>query len=468
MTDRAETFWNEFAIKTTSIILNSRIPFPLDVKKREASKWFNINVPEIKDVCSQLQQTFKTNPNTIYLDIYVTVESEGEKKSTLLERWIMSRNSKDQSDIDTNQSYIDSCILMRALYSTVMFMPSYKLYRKCMQHRRGNIQLSFYMDSSEPIGGGFSSEEQNLKINFKKINTSFGSMNISVEYRKTVKIEMRETVSKPIQIVSNHFGSHSQKKKEENVTSQEIMKNLSRGSVGGGGGGSGGINIPKKHSGHDLKGLIQQDSFSKSPPFSKTYETDSPLSQPSSLNSPPFESMLTKQFNSQGSMKKSFKISFSPFVDSPMANYQPGTKIQESMNSPRLFERIPPTPTFTTNSSPITKRNSIEEAPPFLNYNLNEDEDKEFNETTSIFELEDSGLTFAMGTGMSGLKGSESGYDSDDSEDEEVSTLIRQIDNAPKLISFSDQDPKLTVSLNSLLADLSFLQSDRVKLEMSK
>jgi hypothetical protein len=342
-----------------------------------------LTVPEIKDVCNQLQSTFKTSSDAIYIDIYVTVESEGEKKSTLLERWIIKRNPSEKLEIDGNRSYINSCVLMRALFSTVLVLPSYKLYRKCSTHRRGNIQLSFYMDSSEPIGG-FSIEEQQ-KINFNKVESSFGSMSIMVQYRKVVKIEVRETVSKPIQIVNNHFGSKGiNKKKDPEQNNQEIMKTLSMGSVGGSG------SLEKSQSKRipsGFKGLIQDTSFSKSPPFAKTYDSnDSPLSQPSSLNSPPFESMMSKQFNSQNSLKKSFKISFSPFIDSG-ESYHPGNKITESFGSPKLFERLPETPVFSIKRE---RSDSIIEIPPFLHYELNkQSDDEEDEEKMPTIDLDD-------------------------------------------------------------------------------
>ena len=49
---------------------------------------------------------------------------------------------------------------------------------------------------------------------------------------------------------------------------------------------------------------------------------------------------------------------------------------------------------------------------------------------------------------MSGLKGSgiSGGYESDESDDEIVGSLIRQIESAPKLISFTE-DTKFNISL---------------------
>jgi hypothetical protein len=63
-----------------------------------------------------------------------------------------------------------------------------------------------------------------------------------------------------------------------------------------------------------------------------------------------------------------------------------------------------------------------------------------------------SGLTFALDN-------------ESDSDEEIVGSILRQVENPPKLASFLNES-KFKVSVQSLYKDLSLLQSDKVKLEM--
>lgn len=299
-------------------------------------------------------------------------------------------------------------------------MPSYRLFRNYLRNRRENFQLSFYIDKGDNnvlgIGGGEKKHE------FATITSPFQKLKLSVYYQETFKMEVKETEQKPIEFVKEYFDineSRIRSKSIKSVPQKNIIETPPK------------IDpkfqslpnhqfIPTKEKPILGKSPIITDHFS--PPFSKNIETESPISQPGSLNSPPFDSAMGKYFSygSNGS-KKSFKLRFSPFIDEKNTTTPPQKISSPSPINTSMDKKEDSTPP----SLVITKKEEEKniEIPPFLQYsNLG---NKLYSSENEKLNLDDSGLAFC-------------GTKSDNEEEEEVGNLLQSAENPPKLSIFGD------------------------------
>lgn len=318
-------------------------------------------------------------------------------------------------------------------------MPSYRLYRNYLRNRRENFQLSFYIDKGDSnILLGIGGNEK--KYEFGTISSPFQKFKFFVYYQETFKMEVKEQVSKPIEFVKEYFDVNETRnrsksikliqKKEETPqkldpkfsslpNNQYIHTNIQ--------------NIPTKER-IIQKSPIITDHFS--PPFSKNIETESPVSQPSSLNSPPFDSAMGKYFSQgSGSNKKSFKLRFSPFIDE-RAITTPPQKIP-SPSPVNSIEKNDTPPSIPSVVIPKKEEEKNIEIPLFFQTNISSSIYSSENEK---YNLDDSGLAF--------------GGPKSDTEDDEFGNLLQNVENPPKLSLFGE-DSQFNLDMKNIIFLLS-------------
>jgi hypothetical protein len=424
----------EFSSKIAHIILNARIPFGLDTGKKMPNKSYFLEIPEIHAINKQLTTILGMKPRSLYVDIYVTVTRNSETKSILLERWCIHRDvdSKDQTD---STWYMKSCIIMRSIYTYSLSLPAYQLYKKYLKNRNENISLSFVLDTTEP-NIGFPNDIQPPRVELGVVNTPNQKLRVFVQYRETFELDDKQIEKR--EILTNYFDAQPEtrrratstkgiKKEDRHSVEERRLSDLKAGSM------PAKQFFSEKMEKKEIPFKIgpSPDHFSKSPPFGKTDPTDSPFSQPSSLNSPPFESTLAKQFSGGSQGKRSFKFGFSPFnetIKSPTPGTTPPIKIIEKSESGVTI--VNPLASMTpTASLVITKKSPSVEIHPFLQYRLKDDK---IDDDEELMLLEDSGLAFTS--------------TNSDEEDGDVEGLLRKVENPPGMKSFENGRGKQPIS----------------------
>lgn len=239
-----------FFTKSVQIVLQARLLSDLRYDKDDIgvkiNKWFNIHMESNSDVVKDEIKLWKTlsditqvPPMIIetYIDLrqinaretvllkdendhpWTVTKGGGKKHEVVLERWLIEfdRNDVSGSIIDELPLiYKQAIILFRSLYGFTRLMPAFKL-KKLMNHSKtkklplGNKIL----DGKKPISSkgriGLSkpiiphqmltTESHLTQRNFAPIQTTLGTLKVSVAYRNHYQFE----VSDNEELLSNHF-----------------------------------------------------------------------------------------------------------------------------------------------------------------------------------------------------------------------------------------------------------------------
>ena len=94
------------------------------------------------------------------------------------------------------------CVMARTLYSYVRVLPAYRLYRACRDSRGASHNLAYrLLHSSVPVFPPATSASQRMeRFAFAPIETTTGSLQISVQYQANVVPVMTSAVPRPVSI----------------------------------------------------------------------------------------------------------------------------------------------------------------------------------------------------------------------------------------------------------------------------
>ncbi|XP_074576031.1 autophagy-related protein 13a-like [Curcuma longa] len=216
-TDRTEQIIIHFLHKTLHVVLASRIPHIRPAPRPSAGKrdrWFNLNLGDLPAPIAY-HGAF-TDP--LVIDILLTPRrdaAESEAGEAVVERWIAQcvpwpAASHHPNDVGSFQSrtYKKSAILLRSLYSLLRILPSHRIFRMlCSSAQSYNYELGYRVSS---FAAPFSrAEEADLKqYRFTPVETLFGQLVVSVQYRPSLAAFHLE-ISSPIapMIITDYIGS---------------------------------------------------------------------------------------------------------------------------------------------------------------------------------------------------------------------------------------------------------------------
>lgn len=115
---------------------------------------FNLEIEETDELCKQLDNIFKTKKNNIIcIDVFYEILEQNKK--VLAERWLIQVDTSTQPEIKITTSYIQSCVLVRSLFTYVRIMPAYQLYKSTQKNQRGGVKMHYIITNREPIDAAF-------------------------------------------------------------------------------------------------------------------------------------------------------------------------------------------------------------------------------------------------------------------------------------------------------------------------
>lgn len=229
---------------------------------QKLNKWFNLNMyspsdfmkdelklwsPDLSNIPPMIIETYldlrqlPNNQTVVLIDdnnnSWTVTKSGGKKHEVVLERWLIEFDQKSASSSIVDELpliYKQAIILFRSIYGFTRLMPTFKLKKKLQSD--GNNKLSLgnkILDGNQPISSkgriGLSksiipqqalpTESHMTQKMFQPINTSLGTLKISIAYRThyNFKIQANE------EILSTHFISID---KEHHHQQQQQQKEL--------------------------------------------------------------------------------------------------------------------------------------------------------------------------------------------------------------------------------------------------
>jgi hypothetical protein len=124
------------------------------------------NVELANELKQKLKSLFAEHHKRFHVDIF--------KQTNLIERWTMKCDTSKCKD--ETQYFIKTCVFMRALYSEIVLLPAYKLFRS-----RENLSYHISVDHSELM---YSDDMKTIK--FACIDTPTGNITLHVQYVKNL------------------------------------------------------------------------------------------------------------------------------------------------------------------------------------------------------------------------------------------------------------------------------------------
>eukprot|EP01080_Neovahlkampfia_damariscottae_P011041 gene11041-3747_t len=126
----------------------------------------------------QLFQLFENHEKEIVIEVFL----EGMNEKLLLERWNIQKENLVIIDEEEDDSVGKAMTLMRSLFTTVLTMPSYTIYKKKKKGNHLNYKISYQLlnqKSSDEFP-----EDGVLKNQFEKIPRQKVAFSLDVEYLK--------------------------------------------------------------------------------------------------------------------------------------------------------------------------------------------------------------------------------------------------------------------------------------------
>lgn len=225
-----------FFLKASNIIIQSRTPVLSEVENKKFNKWFNINTIDIqREDLKPWKNSQNTTPIVIetYLDLreltikqsLVLKDNEEnswnvntKKSEIVMERWLIEIDSSfiDENSNDLPSIYKSLIISFRYLYTMTKLLPLYKLHKKLNKVKLTSSPLKIgirvfdgnrpilskgRIGLSKPIISTTSNNDHLSQKVIKPVITSIGTLKISVSYRKNVEFQLIDNE----ETLSNHF-----------------------------------------------------------------------------------------------------------------------------------------------------------------------------------------------------------------------------------------------------------------------
>lgn len=218
-----------------------------DGQSSKINKWFNLQIPsagdewlrgEIKQWRAQAEAS--SLPSMIietYLDLrqisgqeivileddnggtWTVVEGSSKKKEVVVERWLIEFDHNLAHSATADELpliYKEAIVLLRVLYTITRLLPAYKLKKYVTKPLSKNLSLrNRFVDPKQPISSkgriGLSrsiiphqmltTESHMTQRSFDPIQTTLGSLRVSVSYRNHYKFKVQDKEER----LSNHF-----------------------------------------------------------------------------------------------------------------------------------------------------------------------------------------------------------------------------------------------------------------------
>ncbi|EMG48596.1 hypothetical protein G210_0805 [Candida maltosa Xu316] len=260
--------------------INTPSLYPTKEESSKLNKWFNLYMNSISELSKDDLKIWKTTDLTnmhpmiieTYIDLrklpsnqtlvlfddekhpWTVAKSGGKKTEVVLERWLIefepnnhamitaatssttNFNNFSISDNELPLSYKQAIILFRSIYGYSRLMPAFKV-KKNLRNKlplgnkvldgnqpissKGRIGLSKPIINSSSSSSSSSDSHHMTQKFFQPVQTSLGSLKISVAYRNDSDFCIHENE----ELLSTHFKKHDEQKQqqEEDTTSSEIQ-----------------------------------------------------------------------------------------------------------------------------------------------------------------------------------------------------------------------------------------------------
>lgn len=261
----------KFFAKAAQIVLEARAYpetiapslYPTKEESTKLNKWFNLYMNSIPDITKDDLKLWKTSdlaslpPMIIetYIDLrqlppnqilvlfdqtkhpWTVVKGGGKKLEVVLERWLIEFEPNSSNDAaamvdELPLSYKQAIILFRSIYGFSRLMPAFKV-RKNLHNKLplgnkvfdGNQPISSKgrIGLSKPIVNTNSSEPHMSQKHFQPVQTSLGSLKISVAYRNDSDFCIHENE----ELLLTHFKRHDQQEYSNKKISSSVSPNSS-------------------------------------------------------------------------------------------------------------------------------------------------------------------------------------------------------------------------------------------------
>ncbi|XP_010933737.1 autophagy-related protein 13a isoform X1 [Elaeis guineensis] len=219
---RTEQIITQFYLKALHAILGSRIPHlhgdpsssSAAVRVRKRDRWFNL---ALGDLPPALDHPHHSVMDPMIIDVILTPRAAPAAAEVVVERWTAQCESApiswnhtpdSSSSFLFRRTYKKSILLLRSLYSFLRLLPAYRVFRMLSSSNQSyNYDLSYRVSSfAEPFSRV---EERELKLHsFTPVETQFGQLVVSVQYRPTLSdfnIEVSSLL--PSMIITDYVGS---------------------------------------------------------------------------------------------------------------------------------------------------------------------------------------------------------------------------------------------------------------------
>ncbi|OAY68188.1 Autophagy-related protein 13 [Ananas comosus] len=219
---------SQFLAKTLHAILAARIPHLHDAaargggaaapRHRRRDRWFQLALGDPPPPIEHGGLLPHGVLEPLVVDIVLSprdASASAAAAEPVVERWTAQCESAPPAPADAASSsfvvrrtYKKSIILLRSLYSLLRLLPAYRFFRMmCASHQSYNYDLSYRVSS---FAAPFSREEEKgfALHSFAPVETQFGNLLVSVQYRPTLADFNLEVSSlSPPMLIADYVGS---------------------------------------------------------------------------------------------------------------------------------------------------------------------------------------------------------------------------------------------------------------------
>jgi len=191
--------------KVAHVILQNRI-ITNDVDNGKMNHWFNLEHRQRPDIVQKLSR-WRDEP-TLPLFIEILFDEGDGSLPVLLERWSFAfiYDVRDvHRQIEVPSVYKKTIILMRALYSKALRLPTHRLHKQLCKHRLSRSRLVANVKTAPT--GGVRFHAPSAAYAFGDVWSGGGCLRLSVEYRRELAaLAPRPPPTEPL-LISDYAGA---------------------------------------------------------------------------------------------------------------------------------------------------------------------------------------------------------------------------------------------------------------------
>jgi hypothetical protein len=239
MSDGKQRFlfvWRETLTKLVQIILQSRVHFPVGMAASKKNKFFNIDTDDLELISSELQPWMQqTAPRMLGVEIYAIRRGSQphEKHKYVLERWKLEASKGPPSDpaarIELPKAYKSLIVLIRSVYVRLRLLPAFELFRRLQRNRTLGFSLGFHLYSSESDFLERPGQLDNsVNLTFQEVCSEFGSISLSVDYLPECPRELLTAQPSMKSVVINDFIGERRPSASDDMNSENARTGRAR------------------------------------------------------------------------------------------------------------------------------------------------------------------------------------------------------------------------------------------------